>query len=149
DRGVLAPWSQWKPRRVLCTTQPDHSDRPRVEYVVKFRQSPLRASEMTSAAVQTHSRKAAAALISEVLCHRLFAAGGISGLEARLVSVDSQFASHHDNRTDKMYTVHEGLHFGTLWRLDVENGGPSLKKEDLVDLHPVVDMWAFDSWLCN
>jgi hypothetical protein len=104
---------------------------------------------MTSEAVQTQSRKAAAALISEVLCHRLLAAGGISVLEASLVSVDAQFASHHDSRTDKMYTVHEGLHFSTLWRFDVENGGPSLKKEDLVDLQQVVDLWAFDSWLCN
>lgn len=149
DCGVLAPWSRWKPRRVRCTVQPDHSDRPGEEHVVKFRQSPLAASQLSSEAIQAHQKTSVAALISEVLGNWLLAAGGLHVLDARLVSVTARYASDHESRSDKMYMVPEGLHFGTLRRFDVENGGPSLTPDYLMELQQVVDLWAFDSWLCN
>lgn len=122
----------WKPRRVFCTEQPDHRDEPGVEYVVKFRQGPV----------------GTAALISEVLCGSLLAAGGIAVLEGVLVAVSGQFAASYATKVEIPFAIDEGLHFGTVLRMDVENG-PPLRIDDLAQPRELVDLWAFDSWLCN
>jgi len=60
DAGWMSEKTRWKPRRVFCTDLADHSDRPGVEHVVKFRQAAA----------------GAAALVSEVLCTKLLRSVG-------------------------------------------------------------------------
>lgn len=132
DSGWMSSRSRWKPRRIFCTEHPDHRDQPGREHVVKFRQG----------------KAGTAALISEVLCTQLLAAGGVSVLDARLVEVSGGFAASYVTKTEVPYSIEVGPHFGTLYRHDVENG-PPLNLAKLAKPQEVVDIWAFDSWLCN
>ena len=132
DNGWMSKVTRWKPRRVYCTEQGNHRDEPGVEHVVKFRQGMI----------------GTAALISEVVCGCLLAAGGLPALEGRLVAVSPQFAASYATKIEIPYKIEPGLHFGTVLRFDVENG-PPLRVGDLIDPQELVDLWAFDSWLCN
>ena len=132
DKGPMAPWSRWKPRKVCCTTDPNHGDAPGQEHVVKFQQGQV----------------GAAALVSEVVGTGLLVAGGVRVLEMRLVHASQAFAASYATKLDVPYAVAAGLHFGTLLRTDVENGPPSAIAE-LAEPQEVIDLWAFDSWLCN
>jgi hypothetical protein len=124
--------TRWKPRRVFCTTQADHADKPGIEYVVKFRQD----------------KAGTAALISEIIGTRLLAAGGVRVLDSRLVLASDEFASSYQGKNDVSYLVSAGLHYGTILRQDVENG-PPLRREDLAEPCDLLAIWAFDSWLCT
>ena len=73
DNGWMSRLTRWKPRRVYCTEDANHRDEPGIEHVVKFRQGKI----------------GAAALISEVVCGGLLAAGGVPALDGRLVSVSA------------------------------------------------------------
>jgi hypothetical protein len=148
DLGPMATWTRWKPSRVLCTQHADHSDRPGIEHVVKFRQSPVRTADLAPEELEFKVRTATAALISEVLCGQLLAAGGCRTLDQRLVSVAEPFAQRYNGNPERAYTIREGLHFGTVRLLKVENG-PPLSMEQLAELQQVVDLWVFDSWWCN
>jgi len=132
DNGWMSRVTRWKPRRVYCTEEENHRDEPGVEHVVKFRQGKV----------------GTAALISEILSGSLLQAGGLSVLEGRLVSVSSRFAASCATKTEIPYAIEAGLHFGTLLRFDVENG-PPLRIDHLAEPQELVDLWAFDSWLCN
>lgn len=137
DDGYMAGWSRWRPRKVFCTFQPDHSDGTPVEHVVKYRQRrPGHPSYV-----------GASALISEVVCGGLLQAGGINVLERRLVHVSVSFADSY-GESDIGYAVAPGLHFGTVRRYDVENGPPP-RLERLAEPQQVIDLAVFDTWLCN
>ena len=132
DNGWMSRLTRWKPRRVYCAEDANHRDEPGIEHVVKFRQGKI----------------GAAALISEVLCGGLLAAGGVPALDGRLVAVSPHFAASCATKTEIPYVIQAGLHFGTVLRPDVENG-PPFRIDDLADPQELVDLWAFDSWLCN
>ena len=89
-----------------------------------------------------------AALISEVICSSLLVAGGVPTLEGALVAVNGAFAASYATKPEIPYAIREGLHYGTVLRLDVENG-PPLRIDDLAEPAELVDLWVFDSWLCN
>src|SRR5262245_8762317 len=118
--------TRWKPRRIFCTTQADHSDEPGVEHVVKFRQGPV----------------GTAALISEVLGTGLLAAGGVRVLDRRFVMVSEGFGGSYRGKTDVTYPVQPGWHYGTVLRHDVENG-PPMAVSDLADPQELLTLWAF------
>jgi hypothetical protein len=76
------------------------------------------------------------------------AVGGVLVLDARLVDVSPDFAASYATKTEIPYTIEAGVHFATVLRSDVENGPPP--SIDFVEQpQEVVDIWAFDSWLCN
>lgn len=100
DNGWMSRLTRWKPRRVYCTEDANHRDEPGIEHVVKFRQGKI----------------GAAALISEVLCGGLLAAGGVPALDVRLVAVSPQFAASCATKTEIPYVIQAGLHFGTVLR---------------------------------
>ena len=132
DDGWMSRRTRWRPRRVLCTELADHSDKPGVTYVVKFRQG----------------RVGTAALISELVCTKLLAAGGVLVLDPRLVHVSREFAASYVTKAEIPYTIEVGLHFGTVLLSAVEDGPPP-NVEVVAEPQDVVDIWAFDSWFCN
>lgn len=133
DDGPMATLTRWQPRRIACTEHPDHRDRPGVLHVVKFRQA---------------KPEGAAALISELLCTQLLAAGGVLVLDARIVEVSRQFAASCVTKPEIPYTIEPGRHFGTVLCQDVDDG-PPLDIDVVANPQDVVDIWAFDSWFCN
>lgn len=124
DDGCIAPWSRWKPHAVLCTESADHRERPGIGHVVKLAQG----------------SDGAAALISEVICTRLIAAGGLNVLDGRFVMAGPAFATANQ--------IEEGRYYGTVRRFDVVDGPPE-KLDVLADPREIVDLWAFDSWLAT
>lgn len=128
DDGLMSPLSRWKPRRIVCTSRPDHSDLPGIEHVVKLGQGDV----------------GTAALISEVVCTGLLAAGGVRVLDARIVNIGLNFARAYSGITP----VVAGPYYGSVRLWDVENGPPP-SRDFVADLQEVVDIWAFDSWFCN
>ena len=89
DAGWMSPKTRWKPRRIFCTECADHSDRPGVEHVVKFRRGPT----------------GTAAVMSEVLCTKLLTVGEVPALDARLVNVAPDFAASYVTKTEIPYTI--------------------------------------------
>ncbi len=125
DDGPMMEVSRWKPRKIVCTSNLDHSDKPGNEHVVKLSQGPV----------------GAAAQISEVVCTGLLAARGVATLEMKGVHVGFGFAASYDD-------VAPGVYFGSVLLLDVINGPPP-SKVHCADPQELVDIWAFDSWYCN
>lgn len=132
DDGPMAGVTRWKPRRVYCTNEPDHTDQPGQLFVVKFLQG----------------QPGAAALISEVVATTLIRFTGFQTLDPFVVRVSDGFAQSCNASTDYPYRVVTGLHFGTLHRDDVE-AGPPLGYDDLAKPSEVVDLWVADTWLSN
>jgi hypothetical protein len=132
DDGWMSELTRWKPRKVYCTDQEDHSDKPGTMHVVKFRRG----------------ETGTAALISELVCGELIRCGGLAVLDARLVKVGPGFAQSYKTKPEIGFEVTEGLHFATKLRKSVENGPPAVI-EDLADPQELLDLWAFDSWLCT
>ena len=124
--------TKWKPRRVYCTTNANHKDAPGIPYVVKF----------------ASDRESAAALISETVCTRLLASGGLTTLDMTIVRANTAFAASCNSKSDFPYPVLKGDHFGTILREDVE-ACPPLEYDDIVEPFEIVALWAFDTWLCN
>jgi hypothetical protein len=122
----------WKPRRVYCTTSPDHSDQPGILCVVKFCQG----------------KRGAAAMVSEVLCRRLFEAGGISVLNALIVLVSENFSASWNETPDMPFPIIPGEYFGTIHRGDLA-AGPPVALNQVKQPQEIVDIWVFDSWVCN
>ena len=108
DNGWMSRLTRWKPRRVYCTEDANHRDEPGIEHVVKFRQGKI----------------GAAALISEVVCGGLLAAGGVPAPRRSAGFSEAQFAASCATKTEIPYAIEAGLHFGTVLRTDVENGPP-------------------------
>lgn len=136
DDGYMSKRSRWKPRKVFCTGRADLSGQAPVEHVVKFRRPP-----------GSGSLTGATALISEVICGELLSAAGANVLERRLVHVSQEFATSY-LASDIEYRVSPGVHFGTVRRYDVENG-PPMRVDYLANPQEIVDLWVFDTWLCN
>jgi hypothetical protein len=132
DDGPMMKVSRWRPRRVLCTRYVDRRDIPGTPHVVKYRQG----------------KTGTCALVSEMICFNLLRAGGLRVLDACLVAVSEGFAASYRGQSGIGYSVEGGLHFGTALRRDVENGPPN-EITDLEDLQELLDIWVFDSWLCN
>jgi len=109
DNGPMSRLTRWKPWRVFCTDEPGAGHADAVEHVVKFRQGPV----------------GTAALISEVVCGHLLEAGGVATLDRRLVSVDSAFAESCRTQGTLPYPVEVGLHFGMVYRPDLQAGPPT------------------------
>jgi hypothetical protein len=137
DSGVLLPGTRWEPRRVSCTRRADRSDAP-VDYAVKYHRS---------------EPVGAAALISEVVSHALLQRLQIPTLSAALVQVSPALARLYAEQQRVEYPVAAGLHFGTLYRPDVEPADPKSWTpafwDDLADPAELVAIWAADSWLMN
>jgi hypothetical protein len=132
DDGFMSEVSRWMPRKVFCTEHADRSDIPGLPYVVKFRQG----------------IQGTCALISEVVCNNLFRLGDIKVLDARFVLVSENFAASYRSRTEIGYRIEDGLHFGTRLKSNVEDGPPE-DIDDIEDLQQLIDIWVFDSWVCN
>jgi hypothetical protein len=132
DDGPMAGVTRWKPRRVYCTNQPDHTDQPGQLFVVKFLQG----------------QPGAAALISEVVATSLLRFAGFQTLDPFVVGVSDGFAQSCNASSDYPYRVVSGLHFGTMHRDDVE-AGPPLVYDDLAKPSEVVELWVADTWLSN
>jgi hypothetical protein len=124
--------TRWKPRRVFCTEQPNPPEGPGVEHVVKFRQG----------------KAGTGALTSEVVCGWLLKAGSVPVLDGRLVHASDRFAASCKTKAEIPYPIEAGLHFGTVWRPDLQ-AGPPLRIEDLASPQELVDLWVFDSWFCT
>jgi hypothetical protein len=103
-----------------------------LRHVVKYRQG----------------KKGTCALISEVVCFNLFKAGGLRVLDARYVEASDGFAASCQKQSSIPYRVVAGSHFGTILKTNVENGPPT-DLDQIQDYQQLVDMWAFDSWICN
>jgi hypothetical protein len=131
DDGPQAQ-TRWKPRRVFCTLESNHSDAPGILYVVKF------------AAGQT----GAAALISEVVSTRIFALAGFRTLSSAIVRASEGFAASCNRKSDYSGPVSAGDYYGTSHRDDVE-AGPPPSYDDLAQPLDLLRLWVFDSWLCN
>jgi hypothetical protein len=133
DNGWMSAVTRWKPRRVYCSNELNPTEGSGVEeYVVKFRQG----------------KPGTAAVISEVVGGQLLRAGDMPVLEARLVSASKAFARSCKAKSEIPYPVQPGLHFGTVWRADLQ-AGPPQRIEQLADPQELVNLWAFDSWLCT
>lgn len=109
---------------MFCTENSDHRDRPGIAHVAKFAQG----------------SDGAAALISEVICTKLIAAGGLSVLDGRFVLASPAFAAANG--------IEYGRYYATVRRFDVAAGPPE-KLDVLADPREIVDLWALDSWLAT
>lgn len=132
DNGPMSTVSRWKPRRVFCSERQNQSEFPAVEHVVKFRQG----------------KAGTGALISEVVCGQLLRAGDVLVLDARLVYASEGFAASCKTKEEIPYIIDAGLHFGTIWRPDLQ-AGPPLRIEELANPQELVDLWVFDCWFCT
>lgn len=132
DHGPIMEAARWKPRKVYCTQEPDHSDQPGVLCVVKLCQG----------------LEGAAAMISEVVCRGIFQSGGIRVLDAKLVHASENFASSWRSTPGMPFEICAGLYFGTTHRGDVI-AGPPPAFADVREPQEIVDIWVFDSWVCN
>ena len=124
--------TRWKPRRVYCTREADHTDQPGQLYVVKFQQG----------------QAGAAALISEVVATSLLGSAGFQTLAPHIVGASDGFARSCNAKSDFPYRVVHGIHYGTVYRDDVE-AGPPLGYDDLASPVEVVHLWVADTWLAN
>ena len=131
DQESMGP-TRWAPRKVYCTRTPDHQDAPGTLHVVKFCQG----------------KHGAAAMISEVLCRELYRAGGIAVLDAFVVCASSSFADSWNGTPGLPFKINPGLYFGTRY-LDDVMPGPPIPYADLEDPGQLLDIWVFDSWVCN
>jgi hypothetical protein len=91
-----------------------------------------------------------AALISEVVSHALLQRLGIRTLEAVLVSVHPGFARACVVQGLTDYEIEAGLHFGTVFRPDVQPAAPETWTwEQLARPSNLITIWVADSWLMN
>jgi hypothetical protein len=130
DHGSMGP-TRWAPRKTICTSDPDHAQQPGQVYVVKFAQG----------------KAGAAAMISEVVCRRLFEAAGILVLDAVIVDASESFARSW-NGMGISSQIDPGEYFGTLFLEDVLPG-PALEASGLADLNDIVLIWVVDALVCN
>jgi len=132
DDGAQTMLSRWKPRRVFCTSQPDHSDEPGNLYVVKFLQN----------------QAGAAALISELICTSLYTLAGIRTLDSAIVHVSQAFADSYLTKVEIPYQILMGDHFGTVHRSDVETA-QTLTYDQLAAPSEILRLWVFDTLVNN
>lgn len=130
DEGAQSVVTRWKPRRVSCTLQADHSDEPGDLYVVKFLQG----------------QTGAAALISEVVCTTLYRSAGLATLDPVIVRASRSFAASLIGNSAIPYEIVPGDHFGTVHRSDVE-AGPPPNYGYLANPSQIIRLWVFDSWV--
>jgi hypothetical protein len=130
DHGSMGP-TRWEPRKTICTSDPGHAEQPGQVYVAKFCQG----------------GSGAAAMISEVVCRRLFEAAGILVLDAVIVDASESFARSW-NEMGRRFRIEPGEYFGTLFLEDVLPG-PALEADDLDDLRDIVLIWAMDALVGN
>jgi HipA-like kinase len=132
DRGSIMEGSRWEPHKVLCTSTPDHTDRPGILYAVKF----------------CTGRSGAAAMISEVVCAHLFRAANIPTLDVAVVRVSESFAASWNGAIPRHSIEAGSSYFGTVYRTDVGNG-PPLRMDQVEDPQQLIDIWVMDSLVCN
>jgi hypothetical protein len=131
DDGPQAD-TRWKPRRVFCTLEVDHSDEPGTLYVAKL----------------ARGRAGAAALISEVVSTHLLSTAGFRTLSPHIVRVSEGFAASCNARNDYPGPIAIGDYYGTLHRDDVE-AGPPPSYDVLAQPTELLRLWVFDTWLGN
>jgi hypothetical protein len=124
--------TRWKAHKVFCTATAEQTDTPGIAYVVKFCQG----------------RHGAAAMISEVLCASIYAAGGIETLQPVAVHASPSFAESWNQNADAQSAIEPGLYFGSVFRDDVTPGPPTVATQ-VDDLGQLFDIWIFDCWVCN
>jgi hypothetical protein len=134
DGPVLAEPTRWSPRKVLCKELDTQQNIFERRYAVKYRRLDTPASN--------------AAAISEVVSHALMKMIGLRTLDAVLVKIDSSLSVSYGQSGTLDYVVDDGLHFGTLLRLDFQPG-PTPKWEQIARPEEIISMWAADTWLMN
>ncbi len=87
-------------------------------------------------------------MVSEVVCRALLSYGGLSVLEAFTVFASPNFSYSWNANSSCPFPIVPGLYFGTRFRDDVESGPPT-RVNMVHTVGDIVDLWAFDSWLCN
>jgi len=75
-------------------------------------------------------------------------AAAIPTLDRRLVAVSREFSISCQSKQEIPYTVEHGLHFGSVLLRNAESGPPH-RIESLQNPQEIVDLWVFDSWVCN
>jgi hypothetical protein len=95
----------------------------------------------------------AAALISEVVSHRILQALQVRTFEAARVRVSAAMARHYARDATIGYQIPAGDHFGTVYRPDVvfadPGRGAAFSWEILADPTELIGIWLADSWLMN
>ena len=130
DHGSMGP-TRWSPRKTICTSDANHAEQPGQVYVAKFCQG----------------KNGAAAMISEIVCRRLFEVAGILVLDAVIVNASESFARSW-NEMEMPYRIEPGEYFGTLYLEDVL-AGPASEADSLDDLRDIVLIWVVDALVCN
>ena len=126
DHGTMGP-TRWSPRKTICTSDANHAEQPGQVYVAKFCQG----------------KNGAAAMISEIVCRRLFEVAGILVLDAVIVNASESFARSW-NEMEMPYRIEPGEYFGTLYLEDVL-AGPASEADSLDDLRDIVLIWVVDA----
>lgn len=134
DGPVLAVPTRWCPRKVLCKETHTPQNVPERRYAVKYRRRGDPASS--------------AAAISEVVSHALMKMIGLRTLDAVLVQIDVALSLSYGHSGKLDYAVDDGLHFGTLLRLDFQPGPPP-RWEQIARPEELIAIWAADTWLMN
>jgi hypothetical protein len=127
--------TRWAPRRVFCTSQPDHADQPGDLCVVKFCQG----------------RQGAAAMISEVVCRHLLMSVGVPVLDARIVAASEFFASSWNDAPGMPFKIVPGSYFGTIFKegaIPIEDP-PPVPVDKVSNLRQIIDLWATDTLVGN
>lgn len=133
--------TRWQPRKTVCTQTREHTDLPGVLHVVKFCQGQI----------------GAAAMISEVICHELYRAGGMHVLDAVIVEASEAFATGWnetlgtgliDGVPEPPIRIVAGSYFGTVYISGVYDG-PLASIEDVEKPEHLVLIWVFDCLVCN
>lgn len=131
DDGPQAD-TRWKPRRIFCTIESDHSDAPGTLYVAKLTAGPA----------------GAAALISEVVSTYLLQRAGFKTLEPNIVRVSEGFAASCNAKSDYPGPILAGDYYATVHRDDVA-AGPPPSYDVLAQPQELLKLWVFDTWLAN
>jgi hypothetical protein len=124
--------TRWKPRRVFCTLESDHSDAPGTLYVAKL----------------AVGRVGAAALISETVCTHLLRDAGFRTLDSAIIRVSDGFALSCNAKSDYPGPISTGDYYATLHRDDVE-AGPPPTYDLLAQPRDLLKLWVYDTWLAN
>lgn len=134
DNGAMkGGLTRWGPRRVRCLRTLGDVEEP-IDCVVKYR----RAGDAAAAST--------AATVSELICGRLLEAAEIPTLSRRLVHADGAFVASCNEKLP--YEIVPGDHFGSVHIIDVEDGPPP-SLAHVSNCQRLIDIWAFDTLVCN
>ena len=133
DDQAIIEGTRWEPRKVFCTKTQISSNEHGIRYAVKFRRG---------------CRESAAANISELVASTLLREMNIKTFDVALVSVSNEFAYSYNKKGNLGYNVDAGIHYGTVFNIDIDPGPPILW-EEMAAPQELIELWVADSWLMN